>query len=167
MSETEQEINQKLDQILSGYRTPQGDTDYLKEVANMVHSEIGVKYLSEMQAEFNQANVLAYRQEAEVWEAKHLIRFRTNEFLSEHPPEGSKMTGSFRRLVYGNDNEALSQAEVREILALEQVLIARVTQSRNMEQQRIIKEMRQEQSLTREDTTGSGSWKDRVRSALS
>jgi len=153
-----------IEEILSGYQSDHGDTDYLRQVVN---HQVGLKFLQEMQPEFEQAMVLSNRNTAQEWEARQLIRFRTNAFLMEHPPENSKMTGSFRELVYGNDKEPLSPAEVREILAIEEVLLARVTQSRNMEQQRLIKEMRQEQSLTREDTTRSGSsLKERIRGAF-
>lgn len=153
-----------LEEILSGYRTDHGDTDYLRQV---VRHEIGVKFLQHMRPEFEQAMALSNRNTAQEWEARQLIRLRTNAFLAEYPPENSKMTGSFRELVFGNDNEPLSPAEVREVLAIEEVLLARITQSRNMEQQRLIKEMRQEQNLTRQDTTASGSSiKDRIRSAF-
>ena len=149
-----------FERILSGYRSQHGDTDYLRQV---VSTDIGWQYLAEMKPEFEQANILANRNEAETYEALTLVRLRTNQFLMEHPPEGSKLTGSFRQLVYDNDNEPLSPAEVRDVLAVEQVLLARITQSRGMEQQKIIKEMRQDQTLTREDSRSNSSWKESVR----
>lgn len=162
------EVDPALDEVLAGYRqeTSGGDTDYLREVAKVANTEVGVAYLSEMQSEFARANVLANRSEAETYEAKWLIRFRTNQFFMEHPPAGSKMTGELRQLVYGNQNQPISPAQEREILAIEQILIARVTQSRNMEQQRIIKEMRQDQHLSREDTSRGGSFSDKIRDAF-
>ncbi len=155
-----------LQEVIAGYRSQHGDTDYLREVTQIVSSEIGVKYLDELRAEFSKANVLAYRKEGEIDEAVNLVRFRTNQFLAEHPPEGSKMTGDLRQLVYGDANEPMTKSEVREIQALEQVLIARILQSRDMEQQRIIKEMRQDQHLTREDNNRSKSLGDKVRDAF-
>ncbi|KZN25597.1 hypothetical protein A4G99_03765 [Haladaptatus sp. R4] len=156
-------IDQKtLQKILSGYGTD-SDADYL---ATVVKSKVGAKYLRVMKPEFDRANVLANRSDAETYEARWLIRLRTNAYLHEHPPEGSKMSGSFRRLVYGSDKKALSPGEVREIMAIEQVLLARVTQSRNMEQQRIIKEMRSEQSLTREDSRATGGIGAKIKQAF-
>jgi hypothetical protein len=80
----------------------------------------------------------------------------------EHPPKGSKMQGGFRELVYGEQKTALDPAEIREVLGIERILLARVTQSRQMEQQSIIKEMRQDQHLTREDHDDGGSLRSKL-----
>lgn len=135
--------------LIGGYRRADYDTNYLKQV---VKTEAGQKYVELMEAEFSPENLLANRTEAELWEAYWQIHTRTDHFLQEHPPEGSKMTGSFRALVYGNDNEPLSDREVRDVLAVEGLLKARITNSRNFEQQKLIKEMRQEQTLNRQNS---------------
>ncbi|WP_435359291.1 hypothetical protein [Haloarchaeobius sp. DFWS5] len=163
----EKPVAQELREILSGYSSGRdGDTDFLQEVMRTVESEIGVQYLQRMKPEFNRSHVLAYRKEEEVYEAKWLIRFRTNAFLEEFPPEGSKMQGSFRQLVYGDSNGSMSAEETREVMALEEVLLARITQSRGMEQQKLIKEMRQEQSLRRDTIESSNGLTSRLKKAF-
>lgn len=131
-----------------------GDTDYLQQV---VQTDIGKKYLEVMAPEFSKANALANRNEAEVYEARWLIRVRTNQFFYEHPPRASKMQGSYRELVLGTDETEISPEEAREVMAIEEVLLARITQSREMEQQKIIKEMRQDRTLKHEDTRDDSS----------
>lgn len=149
-SSGELEIDELLSELEeSGF----GDTDYLRQV---VQTDIGKEYLREMAPEFSKANALANRKEAEVYEARWLIRVRTNQFFMEHPPRGSKMTGSYRKLVLGSSEEPITPEHAREILAIEEVLLGRVTQSRDMEQQKIIKEMRQDRKLTHEDNREGG-----------
>lgn len=130
--------------------SPQGsDADYLEKV---LKKDIAKEYLEQLEGEFAQANALGYNTEAEIYEARQLIRFRTNHFLQEHPPPGSKMQGSFRELVYGDEKEPLEPHQVRAVMAIEQALLSYVTMSRDMELQRLIKEMRSDQHVTREET---------------
>ena len=146
---------QELTEILSGMSLGGSDADYLGQV---IKHDIALKYLRKMKPEFERAHILANRDEARLWEAEHLVRYRTNLFLAEHPPEGSKMQGSFRELVYGDTHEPLSPNQVRDVLAIEGVLLARLTQSESMEQQSVIKEMRQDKRIesTANDATSGG-----------
>ncbi|MWG33146.1 hypothetical protein [Halomarina oriensis] len=130
--------------LVSGMNIGGSDASYLVEV---IDHDIELKYLKKMRPEFERAHILANRDSARLWEAEFLVRFRTNIFFMEHPPEGSKMQGSFRELVYGDRHEPLSPQQVRDVLSIESVLLARLTQSEGMEQQSVIKEMRQDKRI--------------------
>jgi hypothetical protein len=140
-----------VEDIIGGYRKRRdSDTDYLQEVA--AETEVGEKYKEEFAPEFSREAVLSNRNEAEVWEAYWTLHMRTNDYLSEFPPQGSKMTGLKRELVYGNRKEPLSNKEVRDVLAVEEQLKARILQGRDMEQQKLIKEIRSENTVHRNET---------------
>jgi hypothetical protein len=144
----------KAEQLFGGYSARrEKDSDYFKEITK---TEVGEQFRSRMVAEFDPSHMASYRNEEQIWMTFCQIRLRTDMFLQEHPPRGSRMTGPLRELVYGNSNEPLTEQEIRDVLAIEEVLIARLLTSTDMEQQRLIKEMRSENTVHRPHG-GSGS----------
>jgi hypothetical protein len=123
-----------------------GDRQYLAEV---VKSDVGTEYVDFMEAELSRAHQLANRSEAEYFEFKNLVHKRTFEFIAQHPPSGSRMTGPARKLVYGEglgDKEPLTPDQIREIESIESLILAKASGGKDMAQQDIIKTMRQEQT---------------------
>ncbi|WP_128478084.1 hypothetical protein [Halorussus pelagicus] len=123
-----------------------GDRQYLAEV---VKSDVGSQYIEFMEAELSRAHQLANRSEAEFWEFKNMVHKRTFEYLAQHPPSGSRMTGPARKLVYGDglgDKTPLTPDQVREIESIESLILAKASGGKDMAQQDIIKTMRQEQT---------------------
>jgi len=123
-----------------------GDRQYLAEV---VKSDVGTEYVDFMEAELSRAHQLANRSEAEYFEFKNLVHKRTFEFIAQHPPSGSRMTGPARKLVYGGglgDKEPLTPDQIREIESIESLILAKASGGKDMAQQDIIKTMRQEQT---------------------
>lgn len=144
-----------VEDLMSGKHKRKGsDTDYVRTVLQTV---VAKKYLEQMAAEFDPANALSYRDEGYLHEAVTMIRVRTDQYFHEVPPPGSKLRGDYRELVYGERREPLSPREYRIVQAVEQILIARVLMSNDMELQRIIKEMRSEQTRTVEQREPSRS----------
>lgn len=148
----------RYEQLYGGYSgRREKDSDYFKEITK---TEVGEQFRTRMVAEFDPSHMASYRNEEQIWMTFCQIRLRTDMFLQEHPPRGSRMTGPLRELVYGNDNQSLSEQEIRDVLAIEEVLIARLLTSTDMEQQRLIKEMRSENTVHRPHGGGSSRLND-------
>ena len=130
-----------------------GDSDYVETV---LQTTVAKEYLDQLGTEFDPANALSYREEGYLHEAVEMIRFRTDQFFHENPPPNSKLQGGYRELVYGERRTPLSPKEYRVVQAIEHILIARVLMSKDMELQRIIKEMRVEQNRTLEERRTEG-----------
>lgn len=137
-----------VEDLMSGqHRRKDSDTDYVRTVLS---TTVAKDYLKRFENEFDPANALSYRDEGYLHEAVTMIRVRTDQYFHENPPPGSKLRGNYRELVYGERREPLSPEGYRIVQAIEQILIARVLMSNDMELQRIIKEMRSEQTRTLE-----------------
>lgn len=135
-----------VEDLMSGqHKRRDSDTDYVRTV---LQTTVAKEYLDQLATEFDPANALSYREEGYLHEAIEFVRFRTDQFFHENPPPNSKLQGNYRELVYGERRTPLSPKEYRIVNAIEQILIARILMSKDMELQRIIKEMRSEQTRT-------------------
>jgi hypothetical protein len=145
---------------LLGQGATDSDREYLQTVLDT--DDVAQEYLDEMSAEIARAHQLANRTDAEFHEFHQLVYKRTYEFLASHPPMNSKMTGPLRAHVYGDGKTPLSLDQVRTIGGLEQLIISKATGGKGMEQQSIIKEMRQDINRTTETTSSSGGFVSRL-----
>jgi hypothetical protein len=144
---------EQLRQLIGGSAARESDREFLQAV--LATDDVAGEYLEHMSAEIAQAHQLANRSDAEFHEFHQLVYKRTYEFLASHPPMNSKMTGPLRQLVYGDGKEPLTKDEVRTIAGIEQLIISKATGGKQMEQQAVIKEMRQDINRTTEDRSDS------------
>lgn len=149
----------KLKKLIAGTQTGDGDKQYLESV---IQTDVGSEYLEFMEPELSRAHQLANRNDAEFYEFAELVKKRTFEFLAQHPPQNSELTGPFRALVYGDGKQPLSLDELRLVESLEQLIISKGSGGRNMKQQDIIKTMRQEVDRTTENKSSSGGFFSRL-----
>jgi hypothetical protein len=141
----------KIKKLLSASGVSGQDKQFLETV---IQTDVGERYLEFMGPELSRAHQLANRDSNEYYEFTQLVKKRTFEFLANHPPEGSEMTGPFRALVYADSKEPLSNDDLRLVEALEQLIISKGSGGRNMAQQEIIKVMRQEIDRVSETRNG-------------
>jgi hypothetical protein len=157
---TVQKVSPEQLQQLVGQGLSDSDREYIETVLST--EEIASEYLDHMSAELARAHQLANRSDAEFHEFKQLVYHRTFEFVTSHPPANSKMTGPFRALVYGDGKQPLARDEVRTIHGLEQLIVSKATGGKQMEQQSIVKEMRQDVHRSTEDRGSGGGFISRL-----